>query len=139
MGLAVFVELEPVLDVPHELIRRGQLRVFERREMLFVAQPGKREQRASVPHPRVAPAMQPLQALHQKLDIADAAARQFHVRAGGLHLALLVQMEFLMHARPRFRNRFHGPEIDRRLVNQRLDEARAAPAPALYLPRPRAL
>ena len=30
MGLAVFIELQAVLDVPHELVRRDKPRVFRR-------------------------------------------------------------------------------------------------------------
>ena len=45
-------------------------------------QAGERKQRAAVPHPELAAAVQALQALHQELDIADAAGRQLDIQAG---------------------------------------------------------
>ena len=62
-----------------EAIGRSQARIFGGREQVLVAEPRQRQQRTAVPHPRVPAAVQPLQALHQKLDIADAAGRQLDV------------------------------------------------------------
>jgi hypothetical protein len=79
--LAVFVELQPVLQISEELVRRSQPRVFRGRQMLLVAQPRKREQRAAVPHPGFATTVQALQALHQEFDVPDSAFGEFDVNA----------------------------------------------------------
>ncbi len=82
MGLAVLVELQPVFQVPQKLIGRGSREYSAAESRPLSRSREKRQQGAAVPHPGFAPAMQPLQTLHQKLDVADAAARQFHVEAG---------------------------------------------------------
>jgi hypothetical protein len=106
VGLAVLIELEPVLDVPQELISRGQTRIFRAGEMLFIAQAGEREQSAAVPHPGVTAAIEPLQALHQKFDIADAAGSQFHIEG-----RITPPLIFFVNAGAGLGNRLDGAEI----------------------------
>lgn len=120
--LAILVKLEPVLQMPHELVRRSEPRVFDRRQKLLVAQPRKRQQSAAVPDPRLTASMQALQALHQKFDIANAAFRQLHIGAGRFGVAFLLQPQFFVHARARFRDAFDSAEIGGGPVDERLDE-----------------
>ena len=80
MGLLVFVHLQAVFHVAQELVGRGQSRVLGIGEQPLIAQAEQREHGAAVAYPRLAPAMQALQALHQKLDVADAAGSQFDVQ-----------------------------------------------------------
>ena len=71
-------------------------------------------------HPLLAAAVQALQALHQKLDVADAAGRQLDVEAAVR--AALARASFLADALAGFADRFDGAEIERALVDERLDE-----------------
>ena len=118
VGLPVLVELQAVLQVAQELIGRRQARVFGAGEQIFIAQAEQREQRAAVPHPGLAAAVQPLQALHQELDIANAAARQLDIQPG----IGALRGQLFMNALARFRDRLHGAEVERSRVDQRLDE-----------------
>jgi hypothetical protein len=72
-----------------------------------------------VAHPRLAPAVQTLQALHQKLDIANAAGRQLHIQAAR---ATASRGHLFTDPLAGLRNRFHGAEIQRAFINQRLHE-----------------
>jgi hypothetical protein len=72
--------LQAVLQVAQKLVGRGQARVFGIGEQPLVAQAEQRKHGAAVPHPRLAAAVQALQALHQKLDVADAAGRQLDIQ-----------------------------------------------------------
>ena len=80
MGLAVLLHLQAVLQVAQERVGGGQPRVFAAGEKALVAQAEEREHGAAVPHPLLAAAVQALQALHQELDVADAAGRQLDVQ-----------------------------------------------------------
>ncbi len=132
MRLTIFIELEPVFQMAHELVRRSQPRVFNRRQQFFIAQPRKRQQRTPVPDPRLAPSVQPLQALHQKFDVANAALRQLHVGAGSSAVTLLVETQFLVDARPRLGDGFDGAEVGGSPVDERLDEfEELAPRPRI--------
>jgi hypothetical protein len=62
--------------------------------------------------------MQTLQALHQELDIADAARGQLDIQSSVRPLG----GQFLADALARLGDRFHGPEIQRARIDQRLDE-----------------
>ena len=79
--LPVLVELQPVLEIAQELIGRSQACVFGAGQQRFIAQAEQGKERAAMAHPWLAAAVQPLQALHQKLDIADAAARQLDIQS----------------------------------------------------------
>ena len=72
-----------------------------------------------MPHPGFAAAVQPLQALHQELDVANAAGGQLDVDAAA---RMAPRGHLFADPLPRFGYRFHRPEIERGLVNQRLDE-----------------
>ncbi len=81
-GLEVFVQLEAMLHVAQKLVSRGQASVIGIGEQPFIAQTEEREHSAAVAHPGLAiAAMQALQALHQKLDVADATGSQLDVDA----------------------------------------------------------
>ena len=80
--LPVLFHLQAVFQVAQELVSRGQARIFGAREQALVAQPQQRDHGAAMAHPLVAPAVQTLQALCQKFDIADAAGRQLDIEAG---------------------------------------------------------
>ena len=79
VGLPVLLHLQAVFEVAQELVGRGEARVLAVGEQALVAQAEEGEQRAAVAHPRLAAAVQALQALHQELDIADAAGRELDV------------------------------------------------------------
>src|SRR5205814_641350 len=79
VGLTVFVELKPVLEMAKELICRRKPRVFEPGEEFLVTQPRKSEQRTTVTHPRLASAVQALEALHEEFDVANTALRKLHI------------------------------------------------------------
>ncbi len=117
--LAVFFDLQAVLEVAQELVGSGQARILGAGEQPFVAQAQQRDHGAAVAHPLLAPAMQALQALSEKFDIANAAGREFDIETGG-ETALGGQL--LADALARFRDRFHGAKIERRLIDQGLDE-----------------
>ena len=121
VGLPVFIELQPVLEVPQELVRRGQAPVLGVREPLLVVQTGQGEQRAAMAHPRFAAAMQPLQALDQKLDVADAAAVQLDVHRGGFALKLAARKLFVQ-AFAGGAHGFDGAEVERRRIGEWLHE-----------------
>ena len=116
--LPVVFQLQTVLQVAQELVSRREARIFGSREQPFVAQPEQREHGAAVPHPRLAAAVQPLQALHQELDVANAAGRKLDVDAA--HAP--PRGHLFADPLPRLGYRFHRPEIERGLVNQRLHE-----------------
>ena len=63
--------------------------------------------------------MQPLQALHQKLDVANAAGRELDIEAV---LQAAPGGQLLADSLARFGDRLHRAEIQRALVDQRLDE-----------------
>ena len=74
--LAVLVHLQAMFHVAQELVGGAQPRVLARGEKSLVPQAAERQQGAAVAHPGLAAAVQALQALDQKLDIADAAGRR---------------------------------------------------------------
>ena len=80
VGLAVGDHLQPVFDLAEEAVGAPPVRCAARRGMC----PARASSRSasSVParaQPRIAPAPDELQGLHQELDLADAALAQFHV------------------------------------------------------------
>jgi hypothetical protein len=72
-----------------------------------------------MPHPLFPPAVQTLQALRQKFDVADAPRLELHIQATP---AALLGRHLFADALPRFRYRFHSAKIQRAPVNQRLHE-----------------
>jgi hypothetical protein len=79
VGLPVFVKLKTVFQVPQKLVGLGQPAVFRAGKESFVLQTRERQHGAAVTDPRISAAVQPLQALDQELDVANASALQFHV------------------------------------------------------------
>ncbi len=61
-----------------------------------------------MPHPGLAAAVQPLQALDQKFNIADAAARQLDIETG----AGAFRRQFFVDAGACLRDRFYGTEVE---------------------------
>src|SRR5688572_21654841 len=107
-----------MLQVSQELISSREPRVFRSGQQILVAQTHQRKQRAAVLEPGFAPAMEPLQALHQKLDVANASAGKLHIELG----ALLPGSQLLSDSNARLRDRFHGRKVERRRVDARFDE-----------------
>ena len=64
-----------------KLVSAGQLVKFLAADMAFVMQLLQRKKRAAGAQPGLGAAIHALQALHQKLDIADAAARQLDIQS----------------------------------------------------------
>ena len=95
MSLAILGELKPVFEVAQEPVSRHEAAELGGRQHIFVAQTREREHGSTVPHPGDAPAMQALQALHQKLDIADAAGSELDIEC---RLAQFPATEFLADA-----------------------------------------
>ena len=123
VGLPVLLQLQAVLQVAQELVGGSEARVLAAGEEALVAQAEEREHRAAVPHPRLAAAVQALQALHQELDVADAAGRELDVER---RCDAAPRRQFFADALARFGDRLHGAEIERALVDQRLDELQQA-------------
>ena len=73
------LQLQPMLNPPQELIRLRQLVKILAGNVPFIVQLLERKQRASRPEPSSFSAIHALQALSQKLDIADPAAVQLHI------------------------------------------------------------
>ena len=81
MGLPVLLQLQAMFQVAQELVGRAARRAYSPPESRPLSRSREqRQHRAAVPHPRLAAAVQPLQALHQELDIANAAGRQLHIQ-----------------------------------------------------------
>ena len=83
VSLAVVDHLQPVFELPQKLIGGSQAAVFSAGEKAFVLQAGERQHGAAVANPSVGAAVEALQALHQKFDIADAAALQLYFDSVG--------------------------------------------------------
>ena len=114
MRLTVFFDLQAVLEVAQELVGGSQARIFGAGKQPFVAQAQQRNHGAAVTHPLLAPAMQALQALGEKFDIANAAGREFDIETGG---ETALGGHLLTDALARFRDRFHGAKIERGLID----------------------
>src|SRR5947209_7564463 len=78
--LAVIFQLESMLQSAKKAVSLTQARMFATRKQILSVQAVQREQRTPVLDRSVASAMQPLQALHKKLDIADAPTGQLHIQ-----------------------------------------------------------
>src|SRR4051812_12431424 len=68
-----------MFHLAQEGIRQRELVEIAPAEVLLVVQLAKREQRAARAQPALLTAIHALQALHQELDVADAAAIELHV------------------------------------------------------------
>ena len=88
VSLAIVVQLQAMFEVAQELVGGGEPRIFGAGEKAFIAQAEERDHGAAVAYPRLAAAVQALQALHQELDIADAAGRELDIEAAGGDRAL---------------------------------------------------
>src|SRR5258708_37234144 len=101
-----------------EAVGRNQSAVLSGRQEILVVQPSKRKQGAAVTDPGNASAMQSLQALHQKLDVANAAWSQFDVER---RFAKTTPVQFLADALAGDRHCFDAGEIESCGINERLD------------------
>src|SRR5258708_36209681 len=101
-----------------EAVGRNQSAVLSGRQEILVVQPSKRKQSAAMTDPGNASAMQSLQALHQKLDVANAAWSQFNVER---RFAKTTPVQFLANAFARDRHCFDAREIESCGINERLD------------------
>ncbi len=125
MGLAVLFDLKTVFDISQELVGGRQAGVLAAGKQALVAQTEKREHGAAVAHPRVAAAVEPLEALHQKLDVANAAGREFDIEPV---LQAAPRRQLLADSLARFGDRLDRAEIQGALVDERLDELEQAGA-----------
>ena len=71
MRLLTLIKLKAMFHKPEELIGRSQGTMVTRREIPFVGQSLQTEHCPPRTHPAVGPAMDTLQTLHQKLDVAE--------------------------------------------------------------------
>ncbi len=121
--LQVFVELEPMFQVPQKLIRGRQGSVFGTGKQAGVLQACQGQQRAAVLNPGRGPAVQSLQALRQEFDVADASALQFDVDArSAIPPQVQPRRQLLIQPFPRGREFLDGGEVESGGINQRLDE-----------------
>ena len=125
VGLPVFLQLQAMFHVAQKLVSGSEAGVLGIGEQTFVAQAEQSEHGAAVAHPRLASAVQALEALHQKLDVADAPGSQFNIEPT---FAALFRGGLLADALARLGDGFHGAEVERTLVNQRLDKFQQARA-----------
>src|SRR3954462_10405128 len=65
---------------PQKAVSLTKARMFTTRKQILSVQAVQRKQRTPVLHRSVASAMEPLQALHKKLDVANASTRQLHIQ-----------------------------------------------------------
>jgi hypothetical protein len=72
MRLLARFHLNPVLDHPQELVSGSQRGVVAVGKPAFVVEFAQGEKGSARPHPVILQTVQPLQALHQELDVADA-------------------------------------------------------------------
>ena len=102
VGLPVLVELQAMFQVPQKLIGGGEPPIFGCGEELFIVQARERQHRSAVPHPWIGAAVETLQTLHQKFDVANAAALQLDVERA--RFALFLRRELFVQALARGRN-----------------------------------
>src|SRR3954471_24177962 len=81
MDLLPTPELQPMFHLAQEGIGKRELVEIASAEVLLVVQLAEREQGAARAQPALLAAIDALQALHQELDVADAAAVELHVHA----------------------------------------------------------
>ena len=79
VGLLSLTQLQPVLQMPQELVGAGEIVKFFAADVALVMQLMQREQSSARPQPGFRAAIHPLQALHQKFNIADATAIDLHI------------------------------------------------------------
>jgi hypothetical protein len=119
VGLAVVFKLETVFEMAKELVGAGEAAVFDRREEFFVAEAGESEHGAAMTDPGFAAAVETLEALHEELDIADAAGGELDVDAAGVALA---GGELFVDAEAGLGDGFDGGEVERCGIDERFDE-----------------
>ena len=79
MRLLSLTQLQPVLQMPQELIGAGEIMKFLAADVSLVVQFVQRKQGSAGSQPGFRAAIHPLQALHQKFNIADAPAIDLHI------------------------------------------------------------
>ncbi len=117
MGLTVLGELQPVFQVAQKTIGGDQAPELGGRKQILLAETRKRQHGSAVPQPGNTPAVQTLQALHQKLDVPDAAGSQLDVKCRFAELPLA---QLFADALARSRYLFHRRKIERGGIDQRL-------------------
>ena len=123
MGLPVLGELQAVFQIAQKTIRGDQAAELGGRKQILLAEARKRQHRSAMAQPGNAAAMQALQALHQKLDVADAARSQLDVER---RFAQPPLAQLFADALARGGHFFHRRKIERSGVNQRLHGSAAA-------------
>ena len=79
VGLLSLTQLQPMLQMPQELVGAGEIVKFLAADVALVVQFVQREQSSARPQPGFRAAIHPLQALHQKFNIADATTIDLHI------------------------------------------------------------
>jgi len=79
VSLAIVSELEPVFQVAQKAVGRNQPAIFGGRQKIFIVKPRQAPAWSRHAAPKARPAVQTLQTLHQKFDIADASGSQLDV------------------------------------------------------------
>ena len=117
MGLGIIGKLQPVLQGAEELIGARQYGILGDGKQFLIAQTSQGQQGAAMAHPQFAPAVQTLQALHQELNIANAAAFELDIEA-----RLLAGLVAFGNPSARFGHGFDAGEIERGAIDHGLDK-----------------
>ena len=80
MDLLALPQLQPMLKVSQERVRRSELVIIVPADVALVMKFLQREQRSARTQPRFSAAVHSLQTLNQKFDIADPPAIDFYVQ-----------------------------------------------------------
>src|SRR5262245_52545323 len=127
MQLLASLHLEAMLDVPQEFIRHAQFLEVGPTEMALIVELLQREQRAAGPEPRLLAAVDALQALQEKLDIANAAAVELYVNGGGFPAQRQRTAAVLTDFATRVGGSLYGGKIDVGHIDPRLHRTNKVP------------
>src|SRR3954452_14978699 len=122
MELLSLAKLQPVLKMAQKCIGRIQLMEIVARNVALIVQLLQREKRASGTQPGLRAAVNTLQALHQKLDISNAAAIDFYID-GVVLCCVSLTPALMVNLFSSDERGLDGSKIDLVTVNLRLDTA----------------
>src|SRR5581483_4765171 len=120
MGLLTVAQLQAMLHLAKKFISIIQLVKFAAGNVTFVMELLQREQGAAGPQPGLSASVDPLQALHEKFDVANSAAVQLHINGLAGRVKHWPGMTASMHAVASMKRGFNGLEIDLRGIDVRL-------------------
>src|SRR5256885_4743717 len=104
-------------DVENKFISIIQRVKFAAGNVPFVMELLQREQGAAGPQPGLSASVDPLQALHEKFDVANAAAVQLHINGLAGRVKHWPGMTASMHAVASMKRGLNGLEIDLRGID----------------------